>query len=111
MARTRKKKDMESADILHLLRKKRLSFADVDRKYGLSKKSAVHASRMAHEPGEKAIADVLGKPAHHIWPSRYDPQTGERLKPQPKANNKPKRTLRHRQNSTLCGQAHDGEAA
>lgn len=114
MARARKKKDMESADILHLLRKKRLSFADVDRMYDLKSKSALHASRMAHEPGEQAISHVLGVPAYRIWPSRYDPQTGKRLKPQPKANNTPKLSLRHGQNSqpsTTCGQSSDGAAA
>ncbi|WP_394706593.1 transcriptional regulator [uncultured Cohaesibacter sp.] len=74
---------MEPADILHLLRKKRLSYADLDRKFGLSRGSALHASRKPHEPGEQALSDVLGMPAHRIWPSRYDPQTGERLKPQP----------------------------
>ena len=110
MARPRKK-DMESADILHLLRKKRLSFAEVDRKYGLNPKSAIHASRMAHEPGEQALAEVLGIPAHRIWPSRYDPQTGERLKPQPTANNKPKRSLRHRQKASACGQKSEEAAA
>ncbi|WP_394703268.1 transcriptional regulator [uncultured Cohaesibacter sp.] len=110
MARPRKK-DMEPADILHLLRKKRLSYADLDRKFGLSRGSALHASRKPHEPGEQALSDVLGMPAHRIWPSRYDPQTGERLKPQPAANNKPKRSLRHRQKASTCGQNAEGEAA
>ena len=108
------KKDKAPADILHLLRKMQLSYAAVDRMFSLSKGSAVHAARTAHEPGEKAISEVLGIPANRIWPSRYDPQTGERLKPQPSSNNKPKRVLRHRQidkPQSSCGQSKGGEAA
>ncbi len=109
-----KKKDMDPADILHLLRKAGMSYADVDRAYGLKRGSAFHAARIPHFDGEIAIAEMLSLSPRQIWPSRFDPQSGARLKPQPKANNKPKRSLRHRKSagtSVSCGQSEDGAAA
>lgn len=77
--------DLRPIDILHLLADQRLTLADIDRLYNLPAQAAKTACHMAHARGEAAIAEVLGRPAHSIWPSRYD-ANGERLKPQPPEN-------------------------
>jgi phytoene dehydrogenase-like protein len=42
------------------------------------------------ESGEEVIAEFIGVPAHKLWPSRYLPN-GERRRPQPQANYRPRR--------------------
>lgn len=47
--------------------------------------------------GERILSDILGIPAHHIWPSRYD-ANGVRLTPQPGNKRRTEENARHRQN-------------
>ncbi len=80
--------DVWPARIHYLLKCRGLTYTDVDRQYGLTPGSARHAARKAHLPGELALADALNLSPRQLWPSRYDGQSGERLKPQPAANYK-----------------------
>ncbi|RFC63634.1 hypothetical protein DYI37_11560 [Fulvimarina endophytica] len=57
----------------------------IDLEYDLNRGSASLAILRAHEPGERAIADVLGVEPSSLWPARYD-EEGMRLSPQPAAN-------------------------
>ncbi|SDR08211.1 helix-turn-helix domain-containing protein [Pseudovibrio sp. Tun.PSC04-5.I4] len=92
--------DMDSAEILFLLRKAGRSYAFVDRTYTLPKGTAVNTARQPHPRGEQALAKVLGLSPLNIWPSRYDASTGERLSPQPLENYRTQRILAQRQNVT-----------
>lgn len=84
MARARA--DTAPEEIRFLLNRKGLTFADVDRAYGLKEGTARKASRAPHFDGELAIAEMLGLSPRQVWPSRFSAQTGARLKPQPVAN-------------------------
>lgn len=75
--------DKAPEEIRYLLNRKGLTFADVDRMYGLKGGIARAAARCPHVNGELAIAELLGVSPRQLWPSRYDPRTGERLSPQP----------------------------
>lgn len=92
MARLR---DKQPEEIRYLLNRKRMTFAYIDRKYGLPTDTACKAARVPHAEGEAAIADALGLAASKIWPSRFDSRTGERLKPQPAENYTHEPRLRH----------------
>jgi len=75
--------DKAPEEIRYLLNRKGLTFADADRMYGLKRGIARAAARCPHINGELAIAELLGVSPRQLWPSRYDPRTGERLSPQP----------------------------
>lgn len=77
---------MTSDELKLALAQRGLTFAYLDRENGLSDGSARIAAKMSHEAGERAIAAALEVEPSKIWPSRYDPETGERLKPQPARN-------------------------
>lgn len=47
--------------------------------------------------GERIISDIIGVPAHVLWPDRYDAK-GRRLKPQPDNQIRAEINARHRQN-------------
>lgn len=79
----RRAADKAPEEIRFLLNRKGLTFADVDRKFGLPRGTSRNTPRYPHLNGELAIAECLGMSPREIWPSRYDPSTGERLKPQP----------------------------
>lgn len=81
-------RDVWPARIHYLLKCRGLSYADVDRQYGLKEGTACNAARKAHLPGELALADALNLSPRQLWPSRYDGRSGERLKPQPAHNYK-----------------------
>ncbi len=83
------RKDLLPSDIRAELNRKQYQFSDVDRVFDLPTNTANRAARYPHEEGEAAIADVLGVEPYKIWPSRYDPKTGLRLKPQPSSNYNP----------------------
>ncbi|MEG9884147.1 MAG: helix-turn-helix domain-containing protein [Hyphomicrobiales bacterium] len=82
------RRDVWPARIHYLLRRRGLTYADVDRQYGLKEGTACNAARKAHLPGELALADALNLSPRQLWPSRYDDRSGERLKPQPRTNYK-----------------------
>lgn len=77
-----------------MLNRKGLTFADVDRTHGLKQGIACITTRHPHEAGEKAIADALGLDPSQIWPSRFNPQTGARFRPQPMENYRDRGRLR-----------------
>jgi Ner family transcriptional regulator len=90
------KADKSAIEIQFMLNSAGWTYAAVDRAHRLRPGIAKAAAHKPCAPGETAIARVLDLPAHRIWPSRYDAQ-GNRLKPQPTANYKPKRLFPHRQ--------------
>lgn len=69
-----------------MLNRKGLTFADVDRMFGLKEGVARKAARHPYLDGELAIAEALSLSPRQLWPSRFDPKTGQRLKPQPMKN-------------------------
>lgn len=77
--------DKSPAEIRYMLNRKGLTFADVDRKFGLKDGASRKTARQPHQPGEHAIAEALSLSPRRIWPSRYDAR-GTRLKPQPLEN-------------------------
>lgn len=93
MARTT---DVSPAKIRYRLNRKGLTFADVDRAYGLKDGTARRAARQPHLDGELAIAEMLSCSPRELWPSRFSPG-GERLKPQPMENYTDPPRLSHRQ--------------
>lgn len=94
MARTA---DMVPAEIRFRLNSKGLTFADVDRAYGLKDGTARKAARQPHIDGELAIAEMLSCSPRELWPSRFSPINGKRLKPQPVKNYTDPPRLSHRQ--------------
>jgi Ner family transcriptional regulator len=90
----RKPKDKSPEEILYLLSVEGRTCADVDRTFKLPTGTASKTLGYPYEKGERAIAFVLGLKAHAIWPSRYT-EKGQRLKPQPSKNYKPRRRIRH----------------
>ena len=93
MARTA---DVCPAEIRYRLNLKGLTFADVDRAYGLKDGTARRAARQPHLDGELAIAEMLSVSPRELWPSRFSPG-GDRLKPQPLENYTDPPRLPHRQ--------------
>lgn len=97
------KKDMAPEDIRTALNKLGWTFRDVDREYRLPPYTACKTARYPHEEGEKAIATILKKAPHQIWPSRFGPRpTFLRLKPQPQPNYKPRPRLRKSQKRSVA---------
>lgn len=82
----RRRADTTPEEIRFLLNRKGLTFADVDRTYGLKEGTARKTARSPHLDGELAIAEMLGASPRQLWPSRFSADTGVRLKPQPVAN-------------------------
>ncbi len=77
-----------------MLNRAGLTFAEIDRKYGLKTGIAAATTRHPHEAGEKAIAEAIGYDPRDIWPSRFDSQTGARFRPQPMKNYRDRPRLR-----------------
>ena len=73
-----------------------LTFADIDRRFGLPEGTAYRsAHREPNAGGEAAIAAALAVEPHELWPERYD-ASGQRLSPQPLANYRRPPTMRQR---------------
>jgi lambda repressor-like predicted transcriptional regulator len=89
--------DTSPETIRYLLNMKGLTFADVDRAYGLKDGTARKAARQPNLDGELAIAEMLSRSPRDLWPSRFDPVGGARLKPQPAENYLTPPRLSHRQ--------------
>lgn len=77
--------DKDPIEIRYLLNQAGLTFAAIDRDFGLKPGIAKVAARYPHRDGENAIAKALGVEPSTIWPSRYRAD-GQRIKPQPAAN-------------------------
>ncbi|WP_374653078.1 transcriptional regulator [Dongia sp.] len=90
----RKSRDLAPEEIRYRLNRKGLTFADIERQHGLKSGIARMTSRHPHIAGEQAIAAALGLAPHQIWPSRFDPETGVRLTPQPVENYRDRPRLR-----------------
>lgn len=82
-------------EIRYLLNRVGLTFADIDRAYHLPKGVACLAARYPHPAGEQAIAAALEVEPQQLWPTRFDPETGMRLKPQPMSNYRLPQKARH----------------
>jgi lambda repressor-like predicted transcriptional regulator len=78
----RLRKDLPPETIRHLLNRRGLTFADVDRTFGLVEGSARKAARYPMLAGELAIAEALGRSPRELWPARYQPD-GTRKRPIP----------------------------
>lgn len=89
--------DKRPEEIRFLLNSKGLTYADVDRMFGLTEGTARTTVRHPHIQGELAVAEALSLSPRQIWPSRYNSRTGERLQPQPAANYTARPKLRHGQ--------------
>ena len=87
--------DKSPEEVRYLLNRKGLTFADIDRMYGLKEGVARKTTRHPYFDGELALAEALSLSPRQIWPSRYDPRSGERLKPQPAENYTDRPVLRH----------------
>lgn len=94
----RSRPDKSPVEIRYLLNRKGMTFADVDRTYGLPAGTCRRAARAPHPDGELAIAEVLSVSPRQLWPFRFDPETRLRLKPQPIANYRHPFRLRDSQN-------------
>jgi Ner family transcriptional regulator len=75
-----------------------LTFADIDRHYGLPDSTARNTIRHPHQAGEAAVADALACEPHELWPERYD-AGGQRLEPQPRENYRRPPTFEQRRNN------------
>jgi lambda repressor-like predicted transcriptional regulator len=95
--------DISPEEIRFLLNRKGSTFAQVDRKHGLKSGVARKAARHPYRAGEIALATTLSIPPERLWPSRYNPLSGERLKPQPGANYTNHRRLHTSQNLRQSG--------
>jgi lambda repressor-like predicted transcriptional regulator len=87
--------DMPPGMIRYKLEQRGYTYADVERQYGLPARTACKAAVVPYFQGELAIAEVLGLSPRQIWPSRFNMETGERLKPQPAENYNAVPRLRH----------------
>lgn len=82
----RRRADKTPEEIRFLLNSRGLTFADVDRMFGLKDGVCRKAVRHPYFDGEMAIAEALSLSPRQLWPSRYCARTGTRLKPQPAEN-------------------------
>jgi lambda repressor-like predicted transcriptional regulator len=79
--------DLPPETIRHLLNRKGLTYAALDRAGNLAEGSCRKASFYPMFAGEMAIAEALRLSPRQIWPSRYG-DNGQRLQPQPSHNYK-----------------------
>ncbi|GEO83050.1 helix-turn-helix domain-containing protein [Pararhodospirillum oryzae] len=80
--------DLPPETIKWLLARQGLTYADVDRVYGLPEGTCRKAARYPVLRGELALAEALGRSPRELWPSRYQTD-GARRSPQPKTNYAP----------------------
>lgn len=73
---------MKIKKIKAILLERDLSFADIDRKYGLNYGGARRCLSYPREEAEKAISKELGVELKILFPERYD-KNNHRLKPIP----------------------------
>lgn len=89
--------DISPAEIRYRLNLKGLTYADVDRAYGLVDGTARRAARQPHFGGEMALAEMLSCSPRDLWPSRFGSVGDNRLKPQPPQNYTNPPRMMHRQ--------------
>lgn len=65
--------DWHPADIVAALHKRGLTLRKVAERCEVSPPAVIKALRERNLPSERRIAEAIGIPAHHIWPSRYNP--------------------------------------
>ncbi|ARR52029.1 hypothetical protein HY78_00420 [Rhizorhabdus wittichii DC-6] len=83
-------RDSHPEDLKAELRKKFGSLQRFEDERGLRRDAVAAAIRRPHALVELAIAEALNRPAHQIWPSRYNAD-GTRRSPQPAENYAPAR--------------------
>lgn len=76
--------------ILAEVRSRGISLSRLGVQHGLKPQTLGSALQKPNSRAEEIIAGFLGVPAHHLWPERYL-STGQRRRPQPKANYRPRR--------------------
>lgn len=74
-----------AAKIKEALYLRGLTFADIDRAYGLPEATARQTLRHPHAAGEAAVAAALACEPQELWPERYS-ASGQRHEPQPREN-------------------------
>ena len=79
------KADWHREDIKATVRKRGTSIAALAAAHGLKPSALLRTLAVPREAGERIIADFIGTPPHHIWPSRYH-FDGSRKRPQPTEN-------------------------
>ena len=67
-------------DIKAAVRKRGTTFFALSLANGLNHNACATALQRHHAKGEEAIAAFLGVSPQDLWPHRFDPVTGERLK-------------------------------
>ncbi|WP_081581837.1 helix-turn-helix domain-containing protein [Pararhodospirillum photometricum] len=82
--------DLPPETVRWLLDRQGLTYADVDRAYGLPEGTCRKAARYPVFAGELALAETLARSPRELWPSRYRAD-GARRRPQPPANYAPPR--------------------
>ena len=78
MARTSKKKGWHPADIVAAVRKRGQTLTGISTDLGLTSSAGSRALLFPHARVNRAIADVIGKPIHEIWPQWFGAD-GERI--------------------------------
>ena len=79
--------DWPAQRIRDAIREKGISQAALARSAGLAESSVRTALIDLYQPrAEAAVAELLGVPAHLIWPSRYFPDGRRRVAPRIKRN-------------------------
>lgn len=78
-----------------------LTFADIDRRYGLREGTARTTLRHPHARGEAALCDALACEPEELWPERYD-ASGHRHEPQPPENYVRPATMEQRRNERVA---------
>lgn len=87
-----------AAKIKEALYVKGLTFADIDRAFGLPEGTARTTVREPNAKGEAALAEALAFDPQKMWAERYYP-SGLRKEPQPRENYERPPTMRQRRNA------------
>lgn len=70
--------DWHRADIKAALEKRGFSITRLAELHGIRPTTLAHTFDRPYPINERRIADVIGVPAHEIWPSRYNPDGSPR---------------------------------
>lgn len=81
--------DWHWEDVKAAIRKRGITLADLSQQVGLGRSSVRHIKFQSFPRAQEAVAALLGVPAHHIWPSRYD-EHGNPLRLRQRRPNTPK---------------------
>ncbi len=78
MAQKRLRIGMHRADIVAAVRKSGSSLVGISSALGLTRSAASRALILPHTRVNRAIAEVIGRPMHELWPQWFD-ASGQRI--------------------------------